>query len=247
MEAANLSDLHKAFFAVHRTQANIQSEIRLLKAHIGKLKARFDAMLADAERDESISRAASLLHEVNHQQHLLNKRPRRQTDRQEKKMKQRVRRRDAYRQAARLANPVLAWHWAEITYLEAVELPLLLVDLDRYRASTRYYERRHGILRDIAEAERGDAEARHRKRRLMKAAKISRRFRPEEVWWLVDRYEDGVEEVDLFVGGEESPTGEGKSPDGLGHGHYVLACGQDDKIRVLYGRHPKPSAAVAVA
>ena len=47
----------------------------------------------------------------------------------------------------------------------------------------------------------------------------------------------GAIEVHLFYGGAEAPTGEGVSPDGLGHAHHVLELAPHGTPALSYARY----------
>lgn len=99
---------------------------------------------------------------------------------------------------------------------------------------------RHHMMAKISMLEEADAEARERKLGYMHDAGIPEGVLPEDVYYYIDvDIDDWVQVVHLFYGGKKSPTGEGVSPDGAGHGHYILSISFDGNNRqVQYTRAP---------
>lgn len=104
-----------------------------------------------------------------------------------------------------------------------------------------YYSLRHRLMMAVNAADQGDESALQRKA-FYRRSLVAAGFLPETV--TVDEllyYEDGGK-IQLFYGGRKSYDGDSDvSPDGHGHGHYVLDAVVhtiDGLHKCIYARHP---------
>lgn len=114
---------------------------------------------------------------------------------------------------------------------------LLAQESDLYLCNQEYVLARHYMMRHIAEEASNEAVA--AKRKYVRAAKIPRDFLDDLGCIWMYRVADADErwEIHLFYGGGLSPTGEGTSPDGLGHAHHLLRLTNRGKPILDYARY----------
>lgn len=101
------------------------------------------------------------------------------------------------------------------------------------RVESDYCLARHHMMMALLAVEDGSASALIRKVRYMSCADLPSEMDSDRVLYYREH-----ETVHLFYGGEQSPTGEGESPDGRGHGHVVLIKEDEGGYRVDYHRKP---------
>lgn len=109
------------------------------------------------------------------------------------------------------------------------------LDIERDRTvENDYCVARHRMMVALFALEAGDAAALVRKVRHMSRAVLPEEMDSDDVLY----YRDG-RKTHLFYGGGLSPTGDGASPDGVGHGHVVLIEDNVGYFRVDYHRKPR--------
>ena len=107
------------------------------------------------------------------------------------------------------------------------------IERDR-TAESNYCLARHRMMAALLALEAGSASALIRKVQYMSRAVLPEDMDSDEVLY----YRDG-RKTHLFYGGGLSPTGDGTSPDGVGHGHVVIIESDAGYFRVDYHRKPR--------
>jgi len=143
-----------------------------------------------------------------------------------KKGRDKVARRNKFGAATRESRAKLRELSAHTAELEE-QLRWLKAELDIPMRDDRYCRARHAIMEALYDAERFDEQALLKKAEYVYNAGIPASVPLDEILYYLDD-----SKVHLFYGGHESP-------DGAGHGHYVLAVGADGTYTILYERMPR--------
>ena len=147
-----------------------------------------------------------------------------------------TRRRDRYGKSASEARLERDRIWKEVAAKNA-HAESLARSIGLYELNHNFVVARHHWLMQLAAEESPDANA--AKSEYARRAGVPRSFLkdPHDVLMYSVLLPNGVTEIHLFYGGSEAPTGEGVSPDGLGHAHHVLERASNGILTLSYARY----------
>lgn len=150
------------------------------------------------------------------------------------KARRRVARRNAYGAEARLAREVRDRLNADARVLQE-RAEILSRELGLAALNLEYVVARHHLMEWIAANE--DETDKAQKAEYCRSANIPPFYEDEQVRYYTDLDTHGeVVAVHLFYGGSVSPTGQGESPDGLGHAHHQLER-IDNRLDLTFARY----------
>lgn len=223
-----------------------QLQIDGLKEEFQKAKISHDGVRQSAdpvvyqirEVNERIAQLRKELADVNQEHDLMNRHIRKHEARNNyRKANKKKRRRDEYGfEKARLTQQLKEANGQKRELVDA--LRELRDGTDYWRIENAYYSVRHQLMTAIQTAEIGDEAARQRKsaylRALITAGQLPQQTKLDELLYYVY-----AGKVHVFYGGRQSyGKTAGTSPDGQGHGHYVLAQRYDGKYECQFSRSP---------
>lgn len=154
---------------------------------------------------------------------------------QQKKGQQKLRRRNRYGRLAGEARLERDRIWEEVAAVKA-QAESLARSIGLYELNHNFVVARHYWLMQLAAEESPDAIAAKSEYARRAGVPISFLNDPRDVLMYSIPLPTGATEVHLFYGGAEAPTGEGVSPDGLGHAHHVLELAPHGTPTLSYAR-----------